>query len=317
MEPYRIVFMGAPDFACPTLQALISSPHQVVGVFSQPPRKAGRGMSLTPTPVHALAEKNGIAVFTPEKFTPEALADLQNLKPDFIVVAAYGLLLPQAVLDVAIPLNIHPSELPRWRGAAPLQRTVMAGDTTTAMCIMHMVKALDAGDVYKRTPYSLKADETAGSLHDEMANLGADDLLAVLNSWADYKDNAAPQGEDGLTYASKLTTADRYIDFHQTPDQINAHVRGLNPWPAALTRLTLHGKDIDFKVHVADILDTQTNNPAGTVIKADTQNGLVVACTGGAVRLSRIQRPGKGGMADTDLLRGFNIPTGSLCHAPL
>ena len=233
--------MGAPDFAVPALQALLDWPGaEVVGVFSQPARPAGRGLKLRPTPVALCAEAHHIPVFTPEKIDDEAFAQLQDLRPDLIIVAAYGLILRRRVLELAPCLNIHPSALPRWRGAAPLQRTIMAGDTQTEVCIMQMVRALDAGAVYYRQPLPLAPTETAGTLHDKAAQAGAAALLHVLTHWAEFKTAAIPQADDGITYADKINAAARQIDFTQPAHLVSCHIRGLSPWPGATTALAGH-----------------------------------------------------------------------------
>ncbi len=303
--PLRIVFMGTPDFAVPALKELISSQHNVVGVFSQPPRPAGRGMKMQKTPVHNIAEEHNIPVFTPEKIDNEAFASLTNLKPDLIIVAAYGLILRRRVLELAPCINIHPSALPRWRGAAPLQWTIIAGDKTTDICIMEMVKALDAGAVYKRKTIDIANDETAGTLHDKTAQIGAELLLEVLNNWDNYKNKAIPQSEDGLTYAPKIEKHDRKIDFSKKSSEIIGYIRGLSPFPAATT--VLNGEN--YKILFAE--SAQGNGTSGEVIVSNSTDGLVVACGEGAMRLSRLQKQGKAIMADVDLLRGSSIPEGS------
>lgn len=299
----RIVFMGTPDFAVPALKALLSSAHEVVAVYTQPPRPAGRGMKLSPSPIQQLAEQHGIPVEYPEKLTIEATEKLKSYTPDMLVVAAYGLLLPQRVLDIAPSLNIHPSSLPRWRGAAPLQHTVMAGDTTTDLCIMQMVKALDAGDVYLRIPYILKADETAGSLHDVMANMGAQALLDVITDWQVYQHKGVPQQGD-VIYAHKIDNTTRMLDWTRPAKALMSHVRGLSPWPGATAILL--GET--YKIGEAQL--AAGHGQAGEVLVADDKHGLVVACGEGALRLTKLQRPGKAMMDDTAMLRGHSLSVG-------
>lgn len=306
----RIVFMGTPDFAVPALQALIDSQHDVAAVYTQPPRPAGRGMKLTPSPVQQLAEKYGIPVEYPEKLTVEATEKLKTYSPEMLVVAAYGLLLPQRVLDIAPSLNIHPSRLPRWRGAAPLQHTVMAGDTETDLCIMHMVKALDAGDVYLRLPYILKANETAGSLHDTMATMGAEGLLEVINDWKNYRTQAVPQQGD-VVYAHKIDNTTRALNFSRPAKALQSHVRGLSPWPGATA--SLNGET--YKINAVQVVTG--HGKAGEILQADDKNGLVVACGEGALRLTQLQRPGKAMMDDTAMLRGYSLPVGAVFDAAL
>lgn len=300
----RVVFMGSPDFALPALQALINSTHQVAAVYSQPPRKAGRGHKVQPTPVHALAERHGIAVHTPEKLTPEQVEVVKNLKPDIICVAAYGLLLPQAVLDIAPCLNIHPSALPRWRGAAPLHYTVLNGDTTTAVCIMHMEAGLDSGPVYLRETSSVLPNETTGDLHDRLSRRGADLLLEVLDNWGKYQ----PQPQDETiptTYAHKLKPAQlkeiRAINWALAAQDVLRHIHGLSPWPGAQT---LH-ESTPLTLLRAEVIPQQGTATPGTVLCADTKTGLVIACAESAVQILELQRPGKKPMPATDFLRGY------------
>lgn len=306
----RIIFMGTPDFAVPALQALIDSDHDIVAVYTQPPRPAGRGMNLAPSAVHKLAKAHNIPVEYPEKLTIEATEKLKTYTPDMLVVAAYGLLLPQRVLDVAPSLNIHPSSLPRWRGAAPLQHTVMAGDKTTDLCIMQMVKALDAGDVYLRIPYTLKTDETAGSLHDTMAQMGAKGLLEVINNWQDYRHKGVPQ-QGEVVYAHKIDNATRAIDWQRPAEALMSHIRGLNPWPGATA--VLQGEI--YKIGSAEM--AQGHGRPGEVVTADDKHGLIVACGEGALRLTKLQRPGKAMMDDTAMLRGHHLAVGTSFDASL
>ena len=294
----KIVFMGSPAFAAPALEKLLASEHTVITTLSQPPRKSGRGMKEQKTPIHKLAEENGVPVLTPEKLGPEAQAHIKEIRPDLIAVAAYGLLLPQEVLDVAPCLNIHPSALPRWRGAAPLNWTIMAGDKTTEVCVMQMVKALDAGAVYARRPLELAPDETAGTLHDKAANVGAELLLEVVNNWDNYKGRAEPQHEDGVTYANKIEKPHRKTDFTRTSDEVANHINGLSPFPAATAELD----DTAFKLLLAEAV--AGNGTPGEVLHADQTQGLVVACGSGAVRLKKLQKHGKPPMEDTAFLRG-------------
>jgi methionyl-tRNA formyltransferase len=303
----HIVFMGAPEFAVPSLEKLIASPsHKVVGVFTQPPRPAGRGLQPRKTPVHEVADKHGIPVFTPSRFKGEGLEQLKALHPDMICVAAYGLLLPQSVLDVAPCLNVHPSPLPRWRGAAPLHHTILAGDTSTEVCIMHMEKGLDSGPVYLRLPVKIKDGTTTGQLHDDLSALGANALLQVLNNWDNYNGRAVPQTEEGLTYAYKLTPEMKITDFQRPAPAVRQHILGMCPFPGATTRLD----GVLYKL--LDAKTVQGTGVAGTVLTADPKNGLIVACGEGAVRLTYLQREGKKPMTDSELLRGGGIKVGAV-----
>lgn len=288
----RITFMGTPDFALPTLQALIdAADHEVVAVYSQPPRPSGRGMRETPSPIHQLAQKHSIPVFTPASLKSlEIQAQFASHASDLAVVAAYGLLLPQAILD-AYPhgcLNIHPSDLPRWRGAAPIQRTIMAGDTMSAMCIMQMNAGLDTGDVLLRQPVRVNDGMNAGEFHDKMATLGAECLLKTLELHGRLE--AVVQSEDGITYAHKISKDEAMIDWSQSSVQILNHIRGLNPYPAA--QCIVAGEII--KVFAAEI--------------ASGAAPLTFTCGDGQyIRITQLQRAGKKRMGVDDALRGWPL----------
>lgn len=309
MSTRRIAFMGTPGFAVPALEALHMAGHNILAVYCQPPKPAGRGMQLTPSPVHQAAEKLGLNVRTPEKLNADEVAYLTSLNLDLICVAAYGLLLPTSVLKVAPCVNVHPSALPRWRGAAPLNHTLLAGDNATDLCIMAMEKGLDTGAVYKRVPYVLTPDMTFGELHDLMAQEGATHLLDVVNQWDSFKNNAVPQTEEGMVYANKILPADRVTDFTKRASHVHNHIRGLSPFPAATMKL----EGVAYKLLKST--PAAGSGPAGTVLHADTQHGLVIACGEGAVRLLELQREGKRAMTDVELLNGQSITVGALVEA--
>ncbi len=304
----RIVFMGSPAFAVPALETLIAaSDVDVVGVFSQPPKPAGRGHKEMPTPVHALAEKHGIPVFTPKRFREEAQVTLKELNPDVVCVAAYGLLLSEIVVNSYTCLNIHPSDLPRWRGANPLGFTVLEGDTKTACCIMHMDKGMDTGAVYLREYYDLPADITTGKLHDWMAEEGARHLLTVVRDLENLE--AIPQMEEGETYASKWSREDintiRELNIAEmTANEFCQRVRGLSPWPSA--QMSLKGETV--KVLMAEPVEGA--GEAGTVLSADKADGFIIAAKEGAVRMVTLQRAGKKAVSAADFLNGFTIEAG-------
>lgn len=299
----RIVFMGSPEFAVPSLKELAAM-HTVVGVYCQPPKPAGRGLKLTPCPVHKIADAMHLPVFTPARLKGDAVAELAALKPDLICVAAYGLLLPQSVLDIAPCLNVHPSALPRWRGAAPIQHTLMAGDLETEVCIMHMEKSLDTGPVYYRVPVFIWPDATAGDLHDDLAQIGATALAHVVNSWDAFKGKATPQAEDGVTYAHKIDAAARSANFNRPAAEVVHHIMGLSPWPGVMA---MHD-GIRYKLVQAEVVEGK--GTPGHILHTD--HGLVVACATGAVRLRQIQREGKQAMDDTTFLNGHPLPVGSV-----
>lgn len=305
--PLNIVFMGTPEFAVPALHGLIDSPHRVIAAYSQPPRPAGRGQKLRPSPVHQLAEAHDIPVYTPVNFKSAAsVEELKALGADIAVVAAYGLLLPPAVLE-AFPkgcINIHPSALPRWRGAAPIHRTVLAGDETTDICIMQMDAGLDTGDVLAREHLHLSANITTGQLHDMLAEQSVPLLLQTLNALELGEAVAIPQAEEGVTYAKKIDKQESRIDWTQSAEAIARQIRGLNPFPVASS--TLNGEPI--KILAAAWDETGHSVIAGTVI--DDRFGI--ACGMGTLHPTLVQRPGKKPMAVEELLRGFSVTVGTV-----
>lgn len=307
----RIIFMGTPTFAVPTLQALIDAHHEVVAVYSQPPRPAGRGMKLTPSPVQLLAEANHISVFTPVSLKGAAEQEqLRAHNADIAVVAAYGLLLPQAVLDAPKHgcINIHPSDLPRWRGAAPLQRTIMAGDTKTACCIMQMDAGLDTGDVILRHTFEIPDGMSFGILHDAMSKIGASMMCEALEAIAAGSATRTPQPKDGL-YAAKIGKDDQLIPFTLPATRVRQHILGLSPAPGAVT--ALNGESV--KIFGAAIELGNPAQPEGTLL----DDKLLVNCANGsAVRLTQLQRPGKSRQDSSAFLQGFPVPAGSTTNLP-
>lgn len=303
----RIVFMGTPSFALPALTALMSAPCEIVAVYTQPPRPSGRGMKLTPSPVHQLASHCGITVETPVSLrTSEAQQRFAEYRADIAVVAAYGLLLPQAILDLPRLgcINIHPSDLPRWRGAAPIQRTILAGDTATACCIMQMEAGLDTGPVLRREPYTIAPGTTSAALHDAMAERGAHLLLEVLAEYARGKPpHAVPQSADGVSYAAKITAADQPIDWQRPAKEIYQQILGLNPTPGATT--LLNGETV--KIFNASLEKGDRAKPPGTVLD---ERLLINAGDGEALRLSELQRAGKSRQQAAQFLQGFAVRSG-------
>ncbi|WP_404338751.1 methionyl-tRNA formyltransferase [Sphingomonas sp. MMS12-HWE2-04] len=297
----RIVFMGTPEFAVPVLDALVEAGHEIVAAYSQPPRRGNRGKTA-PSPVHARAEALGIAVRTPLSFRkePRALTDFAALDAEVAVVAAYGLILPQAVLDAPRLgcLNVHGSLLPRWRGAAPIQRAILAGDAETGVGIMQMEAGLDTGPVRLegRTPIG---DKTAGALTAELSALGARLMVQVLGDIDAYPASAQP--EDGVTYATKIDKAEARLDFTRPAEAVERQVRAFNPAPGAF--FEFQGER--FRVHAAEAV-SGTGDP-GMVL----DDRLAIACEHGAIRPLRVQRAGRGVMTAEELLRGFAIPAGS------
>ena len=298
----RIIVMGTPDFAVPTLEALINAGHEVVCAYTQPPRPGGRrGKELTPSPVQRAAEAHGVAVRHPASLRDAvAQADFAALAADVAVVAAYGLILPQAVLDAPRHgcLNVHGSLLPRWRGAAPIQRAILAGDAETGVGIMRMERGLDTGPVLLegRTPVGAK---TAGELTDELAILGARLMVQVLADLPAYP--KVPQPEAGVTYAHKIDKAEARLDFTAPGEQVERQVRAFNPAPGAF--FAFEGER--YKVLAAKVVDA-TGEP-GTVL----DEALTIACGSGALQPTLVQRAGRPAMSVAELLRGKPIPAGA------
>ena len=297
----RLIFMGTPEFAVPTLDALVAAGHEVVAVYSQPPRPANRGKRLTPSAVHARAEELGLAVQTPVSLKgADEQAAFAALDADAAIVAAYGLLLPQAILDAPRHgcLNVHGSLLPRWRGAAPVQRAILAGDAETGVMVMQMEAGLDTGPVRAtaRTPIDGK---TAGELTAELARLGARLMVEVL---ADIDSHpAVAQPEDGVTYARKIDKSEARLDFSKSAEEVERQVRAFNPVPGAF--FEFEGER--YRVLAANRLDVV--GAAATVL--DDQ--LTIACATGAIRPTIIQRAGKPAMPLADFLRGKAIAAGT------
>ena len=296
----RIVFAGTPDFAVPSLRAAAAR-NEVVAVYTQPDRPAGRGRGLTASPVKLEAIKRGIPVMQPDNFK-SALSkeELRALKPDLLVVVAYGLILPQSVLDIPADgcWNVHASLLPRWRGAAPIQRAIESGDTRTGVCLMQMEKGLDTGPVRLTQALDIGADETGGQLHDRLAALGAQvlsDGLGLLR--AGFKPVAQPQPETGVTYAHKLDKAEAVLDWNQPAQRLANKVRAFNPWPVAEARLL----DERVRIHGAIALgDTHASTP-GEILRM-SREGIDVACSEGVLRIRVLQRDGGKAITAADFL---------------
>jgi methionyl-tRNA formyltransferase len=298
----RVIFMGTPDFAVPSLDALVRAGHEIVAVYAQPPRPAGRGKTLTPTPVHARAEALGIDVMTPVSLrNAEAQAEFAALKADVAVVAAYGLILPQPILDAPTLgcINVHASLLPRWRGAAPIHRAILAGDRVTGVTIMNMEAGLDTGQM-RATIETPIADKTAGALTAELAQLGADLLVRVLSDIHAFP--PVPQPDEGMIYAPKIDKSEARLDFMISAPQLERQIRAFAPAPGAF--FELGGER--FRILTATTELSSGARP-GTVI----DDRLGIACNPGVIRPTLIQRAGKSAMAPADLLRGFAIPAGT------
>ena len=315
MTALRLAFMGSPDFALPSLRALEAAGHEIAAVYAQPPRPAGRGHKQRPCPVHAYAERRGWALSTPK--TLEDGSEQQAfaaLGLDAAVVVAYGLILPAAVL--AAPrlgcVNLHASLLPRWRGAAPIQRAILAGDAQTGVTIMAVDEGLDTGPILLREAVPIAATATAAELHDRLAELGARLMVAALDGLAAGRLEARPQPEEGVTYAAKLKRGEGHLDWRRPAAELERAVRAFTPWPGAEFEVPWGQTVARIKVLAAEVV---TGNPAaapGTLL----DDRLTVACGEGALRPTRVQRAGKAAMDAQALLRGFPVAAGTRLPLP-
>ena len=299
----RIIFMGTPDFSVPVLDALVEAGHEIAAVYCQPPRPAGRGKKDRPTPVHARAEALGLEVRHPMTLrNDDAQRDFAALNADIAVVVAYGLILPQAVLDAPKQgcLNIHASLLPRWRGAAPIHRAIMAGDAETGICIMQMEAGLDTGPVLLREATPIGATETTGELHDRLSAMGAALIVQALDQIGDL--TPEPQPDDGVTYAEKIDKAEARIDWARPAVEVDRQIRGLSPFPGAWTMIG------DERVKLLGSRLSDQQGTAGTAL----DDAFTIACGSGAVTITRAQRAGKGTQDAQTFLRGMSVPTGTL-----
>lgn len=299
-DSLRIIFAGTPDFAARHLDALLSSQHQVVGVFTQPDRPAGRGKKLMPGPVKVLAEEKGIPVFQPATLRKAENQQLvADLNADVMVVVAYGLILPQTVLDMPRLgcVNVHGSLLPRWRGAAPIQRSLWAGDAETGVTIMQMDIGLDTGDMLYKLSCPIEAEDTSGTLYDKLAGLGPKGLLDTLEQLANGTATPEVQDEALVTYAEKLSKEEARINWNLSAVQLERCIRAFNPWP--MSWLEIDGQPL--KVWRASVINTQKNSAPGTIL-AISKQGIQVATAEGILNLEELQPAGKKAMKAQDLL---------------
>ena len=303
----RVVFMGTPDFSVPTLSEIVGAGHDVAAVYSRAPKVAGRGMELRKSPVHAYAEATGIPVLTPRSLKDEAIqAAFRAHGADVAVVVAYGLILPKAILEAPREgcLNLHGSALPRWRGAAPIQRAIMAGDATTAAMVMRMDEGLDTGPVCLAEQIPIGPDMTAGELHDRMAQDGASLMLRALAALERGSLTSAAQPAEGVTTAAKIEKAEARIDFTRPANEVHNRIRGLSPFPGTWLEAGPEGRRERIKV-LRSTLAAGAGAP-GTLI----DGRLTLACGTGAVRLVEVQRAGKKPMGAEEFLRGFPVTVG-------
>ena len=307
--PLRVVFMGTPDFAVPALMEIVGQGHDVVAVYTQPPRPGGRGMSDRPSPVHETARQFGVPIIMPKTLKiPKAEALFTSHDADVAVVVAYGLILPRPILDAPRQgcLNLHASLLPRWRGAAPIQRAVMAGDEETGITIMRMDEGLDTGPACLAERAPIGADETAGELHDRLARIGADLMARALAALERGLLACAPQPEEGVTYAAKIDKDETRIDWKRPAAALHNHIRGLSPHPGAWCEMPLGGKPERVRVLGAAPTEASSGAP-GTVLALEP---FVVACGDGALELRALQRAGKKPADAEAFLRGARLSAG-------
>ncbi|MBL3571389.1 methionyl-tRNA formyltransferase [Rhodovulum sulfidophilum] len=294
----RVTFMGTPDFSVPVLDALVAAGHEIACVYTQPPRPAGRGKKDRPTPVHARAEELGLMVRHPKTLrTEEQDVAFASLDPDVAVVVAYGLILPRQILEAPCRgcLNIHASLLPRWRGAAPIHRAIMAGDTETGVCIMRMEEGLDTGPVLLREATPIGPEDTTGELHDRLSAMGARLIVEALEKLRDLPPQDQPG--DGVTYAAKIDKAEARVDWTRPAPEVARHINGLSPFPGAWCDVA--GERLKL---------LRARAVEGTAAPGTVLGGLTVACGEGAVEILEAQRQGKRPMRATEILRGFPLP---------
>ena len=299
--PLRLIFMGTPDFAVPTLLELVAHGHEIAAVYTRAAKPAGRGMKLQPTPVEQEARRLGIAVKTPATLKmPDAEAEFRAYNADAAVVVAYGIILPRAILDAPRYgcFNLHASLLPRWRGAAPISRAIMAGDTETGVMVMKMDAGLDTGDVAMAERTAITNAMTAADLHDALARLGGDLMVRAMGALERGKLQVTKQPDEGVTYAAKIEKAEARIDWNRPPHNVLRHIHGLSPFPGAWCEVAIEGEPARVKVLRCEVADG--SGAAGELL----DDHLTVACNQGAVRILELQRAGKQPMKAEEFLRG-------------
>lgn len=299
----KLIFMGTPEFSVPALEALVAAGHTIIAAYSQPPRPSGRGHSVQKSPVHLAAEAHGITVFTPATLkTSEAQTEFAALHADVAIVVAYGLILPKPILEACRCINIHASLLPRWRGAAPIQRAIEAGDSQTGITTMNMDVGLDTGDMLLWESVPIHSHTTGGQLHDTLSQLGADLIvktLADLHSITPIK-----QPEEGVTYAAKITKEEAHLDWNHSSEQIQHKIQAFNPYPGAYVMV----KGEKVKILTATQQPDKHTHTPGSII----DDSFAIACKNGIIQPLIVQRQGKKPMEAAELLRGFPIPQGEV-----
>ncbi len=300
MKSLRIIFAGTPEFASAHLQAMLDSQHQVIAVYTQPDRPAGRGQKLMPSPVKSLAAQHNIPVYQPKSLrNEEAQQELASLNADLMVVVAYGLILPQVVLDTPELgcINVHGSILPRWRGAAPIQRAIEAGDTESGVTIMQMDAGLDTGDMLLKAFCPIHPDDTASQLHDRLIAVGKPALIQALDAIASNQLQPEKQDDSQACYAHKMSKEEAMLGWQRSAQALDRQIRAFNPWPVAITSLD----DTNIRVWEAIALEERSKEQPGTLIRAD-KGGLDIACSEGTLRIKRLQLAGSRAMTVQELL---------------
>jgi len=306
----RVVFMGTPEFAVPTLAGILAAGHAVAAVYTQPPRPAGRGMAVRKSPIHLLAERRGLPLLTPATLRPEAETRAFTAhRAEVAVVVAYGLILPSPLLQAARQgcLNLHASALPRWRGAAPIARAIIAGDAETAATVMRMEAGLDTGPVCAMERVPIGPDTTAGELSDLLAERGAQLMVRALAELEQGRLRCAPQAAEGVTYAAKVDKGETRLDFRRPAQEVHNRVRGLSPAPGAWFEAVHEGRSERIKLLRTAVLAHAASAPPGTIL----DDALSIACGEGAVRMLKVQRSGRKPMAAGEFLRGFPLGKGA------
>ncbi len=313
----RIIFMGTPRFAVPAFRAILAAGHDVVACYTRPPRPAGRGRDHRPSPVHLAAMEAGTKLFTPVSLRDVDEQDrFSSHGADVAIVVAYGLLLPPEILNAPAfgCLNLHGSKLPRWRGAAPIQRAIMAGDTSSAVQVMRMDEGLDTGDIALSLPIDIPADMTAGQLHDRMMVAGAGLVVRALEKLEEGELDFTPQPSHGVTYAKKISKSETRIDWSLPGEQLHNIIRGLSPFPGSWTMFKTRGRQVRVKILQARPLDV--TGRAGSILELDDSNRLVVCCGRGGLEILRLQRAGGAPMGAGEFIRGAGDLSGQILAGP-